>query len=112
PASPFLCFLACRRAHRDLHSLPTRRSSDLPRAVSARLGPAASVRLGPAASVRLAVAAAVGLAVSVRLTELARVVGASVVPAVVVDRKSIRLNSSHVKISYAVFCLKTKNWIQ
>src|SRR5690606_41606872 len=31
------------------------------------------------------------------------------------DRKSTRLNSSHVKISYAVFCLKkkkkkTKNW--
>src|SRR5690606_41697902 len=25
------------------------------------------------------------------------------------DRKSTRLNSSHVKISYAVFCLKTKN---
>src|SRR5690606_42033312 len=27
----------------------------------------------------------------------------------VVDRKSTRLNSSHVKISYAVFCLKKKN---
>src|SRR5690606_40803130 len=28
-----------------------------------------------------------------------------------VDRKSTRLNSSHVKISYAVFCLKkTKNY--
>src|SRR5690606_41628744 len=30
------------------------------------------------------------------------------------DRKSTRLNSSHVKISYAVFCLKkkkqTRNW--
>src|SRR5690606_14182061 len=25
------------------------------------------------------------------------------------DRKSTRLNSSHVKISYAVFCLKKKN---
>src|SRR5690606_41946522 len=25
------------------------------------------------------------------------------------DRKSTRLNSSHVKSSYAVFCLKTKN---
>src|SRR5690606_40422570 len=28
------------------------------------------------------------------------------VDVVVVDRKSTRLNSSHVKISYAVFCLK------
>src|SRR5690606_41093426 len=29
--------------------------------------------------------------------------------AVAEDRKSTRLNSSHVKISYAVFCLKKKN---
>src|SRR5690606_41627032 len=28
------------------------------------------------------------------------------------DRKSTRLNSSHVKISYAVFCLKKKRKIQ
>src|SRR5699024_12074441 len=28
---------------------------------------------------------------------------------VYVDRKSTRLNSSHVSISYAVFCLKKKN---
>src|SRR5690606_39715797 len=28
---------------------------------------------------------------------------------VLTDRKSTRLNSSHVKISYAVFCLKKKN---
>src|SRR5690554_7000442 len=27
----------------------------------------------------------------------------------VIDRKSTRLNSSHVRISYAVFCLKKKN---
>src|SRR3712207_8176302 len=30
-------------------------------------------------------------------------------PAVAVDRKSTRLNSSHANISYAVFCLKKKN---
>src|SRR5438874_5896344 len=29
----------------------------------------------------------------------------------VLDRKSTRLNSSHVEISYAVFCLKKKNII-
>src|SRR5256885_5870655 len=35
--------------------------------------------------------------------------GAEVVPAgVVLDRKSTRLNSSHLVISYAVFCLKKK----
>src|SRR5690606_41965051 len=28
--------------------------------------------------------------------------------AIIADRKSTRLNSSHVKISYAVFCLKKK----
>src|SRR2546430_12199625 len=27
----------------------------------------------------------------------------------ILDRKSTRLNSSHSQISYAVFCLKTKN---
>src|SRR5690606_39635893 len=32
----------------------------------------------------------------------------SPVPSAPVDRKSTRLNSSHVKISYAVFCLKKK----
>src|SRR5215475_14679707 len=29
-------------------------------------------------------------------------------PPMAIDRKSTRLNSSHVKISYAVFCLKKK----
>src|SRR5574340_1334293 len=29
---------------------------------------------------------------------------------VYLDRKSTRLNSSHQKISYAVFCLKKKKW--
>src|SRR5690554_7235114 len=28
------------------------------------------------------------------------------------DRKSTRLNSSHVRISYAVFCLKKKNFLR
>src|SRR3989442_10967630 len=30
-------------------------------------------------------------------------------PVLARDRKSTRLNSSHVRISYAVFCLKKKN---
>src|SRR3712207_8900932 len=33
---------------------------------------------------------------------------APVEPAVALDRKSTRLNSSHANISYAVFCLKKK----
>src|SRR5690349_22149603 len=37
------------------------------------------------------------------------VVGKQIVAAVrLLDRKSTRLNSSHVEISYAVFCLKKK----
>src|SRR5690349_23635332 len=32
-----------------------------------------------------------------------------VLDAMTADRKSTRLNSSHVEISYAVFCLKKKN---
>src|SRR3989442_11743378 len=35
-----------------------------------------------------------------------------IVPANRRDRKSTRLNSSHVRISYAVFCLKKKNNIK
>src|SRR3989442_7057130 len=31
-------------------------------------------------------------------------------PGATVDRKSTRLNSSHVRISYAVFCLKKKTY--
>src|SRR5690625_1277395 len=38
-----------------------------------------------------------------RTQEIQRLIGRSL------DRKSTRLNSSHVAISYAVFCLKKKN---
>src|SRR5690606_39562699 len=34
--------------------------------------------------------------------------GGGITPLVKLDRKSTRLNSRHVKISYAVFCLKNK----
>src|SRR5436309_7536333 len=37
-----------------------------------------------------------------------KVISRTVMPYVGEDRKSTRLNSSHVKISYAVFCLKKK----
>src|SRR3989442_407561 len=43
---------------------------------------------------------------TVRLTALAAL--ADVVRLLLLDRKSTRLNSSHVRISYAVFCLKNK----
>src|SRR5699024_12659679 len=37
------------------------------------------------------------------------VMSAAIILLVVKDRKSTRLNSSHVSISYAVFCLKKKS---
>src|SRR5699024_11847371 len=55
------------------------------------------------------------LAVAVRLprftmSEAAALTSAELAPRYVSrDRKSTRLNSSHVSISYAVFCLKKKN---
>src|SRR5688572_33310507 len=75
----FIFLLSCY--HRDLHSFPTRRSSDL-----------------PTPSTRAAKLFA----------QWNRVDGADPVP--LGDRKSTRLNSSHSQISYAVFCLKKKNW--
>src|SRR5947208_6560954 len=75
-----LFFFYCSVAHRDLHSFPTRRSSDL----AARGG--ARRRAAAAAAERRQQPAG-------RLWR---------------DRKSTRLNSSHQIISYAVFCLKKK----
>src|SRR2546429_5220344 len=40
--------------------------------------------------------------------ETSSTVGVKVRPAITLDRKSTRLNSSHGYISYAVFCLKKK----
>src|SRR3989442_6526143 len=47
----------------------------------------------------------------VAVEDVARVVAAvrANPPPHIGDRKSTRLNSSHVRISYAVFCLKKKN---
>src|SRR5206468_12551333 len=73
--------------HRDLHSFPTRRSSDLPTAAKrgARCCSATTRRESR-------------ISCSTRRTRDPRL-----------DRKSTRLNSSHDQISYAVFCLKNKN---
>src|SRR5690349_24029048 len=63
-------------------------------------GAAAVVRLGPASADR---EAPVDVAVGVGRGHIAHHRHAEVG-----DRKSTRLNSSHVEISYAVFCLKKK----
>src|SRR5205814_9603541 len=90
-------FLSSSAALRDLHSFPTRRSSDLP-----GLGDPEDPLLPELG----AVAAQVG-------DELAQDVGGLLRTGVAIhlgrqDRKSTRLNSSHLGISYAVFCLKKK----
>src|SRR5690348_18142521 len=74
----------CYGARRDLHSFPTRRSSDL---LCARSRRTSAKELS-------------GIAL-VREDERGGVED-------VQDRKSTRLNSSHPSISYAVFCLKKK----
>src|SRR5436309_11988006 len=77
-------FFKLHRLHRDLHSFPTRRSSDLISCVTSTI-------VMPDVASR-----------SSTLTTSPTSSGSSA------DRKSTRLNSSHVKISYAVFCLKKK----
>src|SRR5207302_9591253 len=98
------CTLSLSRSghHRDLHSFPTRRSSDLgdtPEVIEAVswLGRGALAEKQADRAVRYAV-------------EAQRLVGKRSPDEALrfKDRKSTRLNSSHVKISYAVFCLKKK----
>src|SRR5438876_8095922 len=89
--------------HRDLHSFPTRRSSDLRLALPwARISPSEGEPGGrpkPRKSSEVSV-----------VMDPLRMNGRKVsVATMALDRKSTRLNSSHPSISYAVFCLKKKN---
>src|SRR5690625_6567255 len=95
------CIGRCAFQHRELLSSPTRRSSDLPMGVGERgdldqLGdPSAPAHVG---------LDDVGGA---HLQQLAEAPPGGFV--LIGDRKSTRLNSSHVAISYAVFCVKITN---
>src|SRR5690606_40703058 len=94
-----------------LRSSPTRRSSDLavPNDALLDAGPGARragvlrVREGRVQRVEVRLGLR-GLAMTEVLEGLEE--GDRVLAAGALDRKSTRLNSSHVKISYAVFCLK------
>src|SRR5205814_10068585 len=87
--------LQCSRAHRDLHSFPTRRSSDLTTSrPPERAWRCCRARLARTGNRPGRVSWRCG-----RPGNAARWVR---------DRKSTRLNSSHLGISYAVFCLKKK----
>src|SRR5699024_12167428 len=91
-SSSFLFFFfQCPGHPRALHSFPTRRSSDLP----APQWPPPHWCSPPAHPL------AEAMTTMHRTTQPSTSAGTR-------DRKSTRLNSSHVSISYAVFCLKKK----
>src|SRR5690606_41025953 len=99
PVLFFYC--ACDTPH--LHSFPTRRSSDL-RGLAALADRPNHQRLTPAH-----VAGGIDAFDGGLVAEgIGKQIAALVEPGAELDRKSTRLNSSHVKISYAVFCLKKK----
>src|SRR5207302_9144024 len=86
----------------DLHSFPTRRSSDLRAAPRPRRRLVSSEPSSGVTTMRTTAARS-----STRLMPIStRPCRECSSPRE--DRKSTRLNSSHVKISYAVFCLKKK----
>src|SRR5207249_11528192 len=96
----------CFPAPRDLHSFPTRRSSDL-------LAVAAYTHFTELPVIDICAAIVYDGRDIERLGgdrggEEAGEEAAAPVDADEADRKSTRLNSSHVSISYAVFCLKKK----
>src|SRR5207253_4074710 len=106
------CFFFHRYGHqRDLHSFPTRRSSDLNLEALETL-----VRVSGMAVELLSVARPTPKRVSEPAPAATPEAQPSYLPTseyaqpttTQEDRKSTRLNSSHVAISYAVFCLKKK----
>src|SRR5690606_40503925 len=103
--SCFCSYLDC--AHPVLHPFPTRRSSDFIRAAD-EIGMIVIVSfLYQGQAHRLKDGRAVRNAVKTACAVLRNINRSNVI--IEVDRKSTRLNSSHVKISYAVFCLKKNN---
>src|SRR5690606_40157910 len=106
------CPSPSRRDRPDPPAFPTRRSSDLSGLQDRnRLGPSDSLLCAATLSVGERSAHAGGKYRSVRRARRRSgpVHGSLAGPKAGRDRKSTRLNSSHVKISYAVFCLKKKH---
>src|SRR5690606_40942312 len=108
----YLFFLLRYDPHRHLPSFPTRRSSDLilsSLALLARL----TARLEGAAAHHVMRLVLASLTLNLARYVLLLLGGEGFIheaspPQKREDRKSTRLNSSHVKISYAVFCLQKK----
>src|SRR5690606_41440746 len=95
--------------HPDLHSFPTRRSSDLTAARRSRRRAASG---SSAASAGAPARDSSRAAATVPRTSQRALIRPPPWQDDPVDRKSTRLNSSHVKISYAVFCLKKKKQVK
>src|SRR5690606_42078596 len=100
-------FYSCCVAPRPCPSFPTRRSSDLGREAGG--DGVSTTDQQPDALLRVAVVGA-GVMGRYHATNYATLPRVRIVAtrSSASDRKSTRLNSSHVKISYAVFCLKKK----
>src|SRR5690606_40149986 len=107
-ASLSSCFLQCYADVRDLPSFPTRRSSDLYfESQRDRIGERpASISFEQVVIAPKPSDSAREEALQRAQDVLRRIQDGESFEQV--DRKSTRLNSSHVKISYAVFCLKKK----
>src|SRR5690606_42079482 len=107
-AAPFAPAISYRhRAHPALHSFPTRRSSDL-KTLEEALPGVEFVDISQASMWMRTIKSAEEHKLIREGARVCDVGGAACVAAIKTDRKSTRLNSSHVKISYAVFCLKKK----
>src|SRR5205814_3286318 len=108
---PPISSLHCYRAPQHLHPFPTRRSSDLPilsrSPLSSPFGAGAPERCSPGrGSARVSFCPWREKPVFPTVTQVQPVPSAQPWQR---DRKSTRLNSSHLGISYAVFCSKKKN---
>src|SRR5699024_12363606 len=102
-----LLFIYSYHSLRYLHSFPTRRSSDLVLLVCA------SFYYLSVGAVTISFYEIIS-AIQHRWLQQPLSIEQQVIlelrlPRLLLDRKSTRLNSSHVSISYAVFCLKKKN---
>src|SRR5205814_10312968 len=99
-----LLFLSSSPLSRDPPSFPTRRSSDLTSTVKRSILVGSGTGPLTVAPVRLAVSTISRADESIRRWSNAF----KRIRMFWLDRKSTRLNSSHLGISYAVFCLKKK----
>src|SRR5438445_2003510 len=95
-----MCFFYCSVDHRDLHSFPTRRSSDLQAMARFQREAQASSSLNHP---NICTIYDIGQEDNLGFIAMEYLDGVTLK-----DRKSTRLNSSHANISYAVFCLKKK----